>query len=225
MACSKDMAAMTKRSILPATLRATLATPALLLGGCMGTQNPGITSVHQPVVSRQDYALDVATAGGRLAPSEARRLSDWMNTMHLGFGDRVGVDAGGPIPVAARDEVAAVVASYGLLLSDDHPVTAAPVTPGTVRVVVSRMHARVPGCPDWSRDASHEFDANTSSNFGCAVNTNLAAMVARPGDLVRGVDHDPISDPVLTAKAIDAYRKKPATGAGALEQVSAKGGS
>ena len=73
MACSKDMAAMTKRSILPATLRATLAAPALLLGGCMGTQNPGITSVHQPVVSRQDYALDVATAGGDSPP--ARRAA------------------------------------------------------------------------------------------------------------------------------------------------------
>jgi len=225
MACSKDMAAMTKRSILSASWRATLAAPALLLGGCMGTENHGLESVHQPVVARQDYALDVNTIAGRLAPSEARRLSDWMTTIHLGFGDRVGIDAGGPIPLAARDQVAAVVASYGLLLSDDHPVTAAPVTPGTVRVVVSRMHARVPGCPDWSRDAATELDANTSSNFGCAINTNLAAMVARPGDLVRGVDHDPISDPVLTTKAIDAYRKKPATGAGPLEQVSLKGGN
>jgi len=213
---------MTKRSILLVTL----AGPALLLGGCMGTENRGLESVHQAVVARQDYALDLATSGSRLAPGESRRLAGWMNAMHLGFGDRVAIDAGndgGYGTAPARDEVAGVVASYGLLLSDDTPVTAAPVTAGTLRVVVSRMHASVPGCPDWSRDSSSEFDANTSSNYGCAVNTNLAAMIARPGDLVRGADPDTVADTAVNSKAIDAYRKKAPTGAGALEQVSAGG--
>ncbi|MCP3735202.1 CpaD family pilus assembly protein [Sphingomonas sp. RP10(2022)] len=210
---------MTQRSILLAAL----AAPALLLGGCMGTDNRGLESVHQPVVAQRDFALDLATAGGRLAPGESRRLGGWMTAMHLGYGDRVAIDEAGDAPPAARDQIAAVVASYGLLLSDDRPVTPAPVTPGTLRIVVSRMHASVPGCPDWSRDSSHEFEGSTSSNYGCAVNTNLAAMIARPADLVRGVDHDPITDPALTTKAIEAYRKKPATGAAALEQVSAKG--
>ena len=38
-----------------------------------------------------------------------------------------------------------------------------------------------------SRDASLEIRSNTSSNFGCAVNGNLAAMIADPADLVRGL--------------------------------------
>lgn len=214
---------MTNRSILLAAL----AAPALLLGGCMGTENHGLESVHQPVVASQDYALDLATVGGRLARGENRRLAGWMNAMHVGFGDRVTIDAGsdgGNASGPARDDVAGVVASYGLLLSEDTPVTNAPVTPGTLRVVVSRMHARVPGCPDWSRNSSSDLDATTSSNYGCATNTNLAAMIARPGDLVRGADPDTITDPAVTVKAIEAYRKKPATGAGALEQASAAGG-
>lgn len=221
MAGPKDMAAMIQRS----NRLAALALPALLLTACMGTENRGMESVHQPVVARHDYALDLATAGGRLAPGESRRLGDWMNAVHLGFGDRVAIDEAGNAPPAARDAIAALVASYGLLLSDERPVTAAPVTPGTVRVVVSRMHASVPGCPDWSRDSSSEFEGNTSSNFGCAINTNLAAMVARPGDLVRGVDYDAVDDPAVNTKAVEAYRKKPATGAGALQQVSSKGGN
>lgn len=212
---------MTHRSILLATL----AAPALLLGGCMGTTNHGMESVHQPVVANKDYALDLATGGSGLAAGEGRRLAGWMTTMHLGFGDRVAIDEAGYAGAAARDEVAAVVASYGLLLSEDRPVTNAPVTPGTVRVVVSRMRASVPGCPDWSRNASSELDANTSSNFGCAVNTNLAAMIARPADLVRGADAEGVADTAVNTKAIEAYRKKPATGAGALEAVSAKGGA
>lgn len=212
---------MTKRSILLPALIA----PALLLGGCAGTVNRGMESVHQPVVARTDYALDLATASSRLAPGERRRLAGWLNTMHLGFGDRVAIDPSGAATNGARDDVAAVVASYGLLLSEDMPVTNAPVTPGTLRVVVSRMHAGVPGCPDWSRNSSVDYNANTSSNFGCALNTDLAAMVARPGDLVRGADPATVSDTDTNTKAIDAYRKKPATGAGALQTVTAKGGN
>ncbi len=213
---------MTKRS----TLLAALAAPALLLGGCMGTENRGLESVHQPVVANHDYALDVATAGGRLAAGENRRLAGWMNTMHLGFGDRVAIDAGaegGYATGPARDQVAGIVASYGLLLSEDTPVTNAPVTPGTLRVVVSRMRAGVPGCPDWSRNASNEFDANTSSNYGCATNTNLAAMIARPGDLVRGADPDALADPAVNTKAIEAYRKMAPTGAGGLGSAGGGG--
>ncbi|EZP57363.1 MULTISPECIES: CpaD family pilus assembly protein [Sphingomonas] len=209
---------MTKRSLLLATL------PALLLGGCMGTTNRGLESVHQPVVARNDYALDLATGGRGLAPGEGRRLAGWMDAMHLGFGDRVAIDEAA-YAGAARDEVAAVVASYGLLLSDDRPVTDAPVTPGTVRVVISRMHASVPGCPDWSRNSSNEFDANTSSNYGCAVNTNLAAMIARPSDLVHGADPQTLADTTVNRKAIDAYIKKAPTGAGTLQATSTKGGN
>ena len=39
---------MIKQSILASLL------PALLLAGCMGTENRGLESVHQPVVSRSD---------------------------------------------------------------------------------------------------------------------------------------------------------------------------
>jgi pilus assembly protein CpaD len=213
----KDMASMTKHKLLLATL------PALLLGGCMGTTNRGLESVHQPVVARNDYALDLATGGAGLAAGEGRRLAGWMDAMHLGFGDKVAIDESAYGAGRARDEVAAVVASYGLLLSDERPVTAAPVTPGTLRVVVSRMHASVPGCPDWSRNSSNEFDANTSSNYGCAINANLAAMIARPSDLVHGTDPQALVDTAVNAKAIDAYRKKAPTGAGALQAASSRG--
>lgn len=199
---------MTTRSLLLAALA-----PALLIGGCMGTENRGIESVHQPVVARSDYALDLATAGGALASGEQQRLRGWMDTMHLGYGDRVALDDPAGDGARARVQVASVVAGYGLLLSDDAPVSPAPVTPGTVRVVVSRMNAGVPGCPDWSRDEAHEFDSNTSSNYGCAVNRNLAAMVARPEDLVHGRDDDTSTDPTVSGRAIDAYRKTIAAGA------------
>jgi pilus assembly protein CpaD len=186
----------------------------LLLGGCMGTENRGVESVHQPVVARSDYALDLQTAGGALASGEDARLAHWFDAMRLGYGDRVAVDDPEGTGSAASAQVGGIAAGYGLLVAEDAPVTAAPVAAGTVRVVVSRMRAAVPNCPDWSRDSGHEFESNTSSNYGCSVNANLAAMVANPGDLVRGQQGATFADPATAAKAIEALRKAPPSGGG-----------
>lgn len=209
---------MIKQSILASLL------PALLLGGCMGTDNRGLESVHQPVVSRSDYALDLGVAGGVLAGGERQRLAGWMATMRVGYGDRVAIDDPAGDGPGARADVAAEIARYGLLLSDDAPVTPAPLTPGAIRVVVSRMRAAVPRCPDWSRDASNEFQSNTSSNYGCAVNSNLAAMIANPADLVRGAPGAETNDAAASYKAIDAYRKKVPTGSTPLPAATASTG-
>lgn len=205
---------MTKRSILKTIPALALATSALLLGGCMGTENRGLESVHQPVVSRADYAFDAATYGGALARGERERLRGWMSSLRLGYGDRVAIDDPSARADAARGQVAALVADFGLLLSQDNPVPAAPVAPDTIRIVVSRMSASVPGCPDWSRNESTEFNSNTSSNHGCSINATLAAMIARPEDLVRGVPGSGTVDTVASAKAIEAYRKATTTGNG-----------
>ena len=208
---------MIKQSILASLL------PALLLAGCMGTENRGLESVHQPVVSRSDYALDLGVAGGALASGEQQRLAGWMATMRLGYGDRVAIDDPAAEGYRARTDVAAVVARYGLLLSNDAPVTPAPLTPGSIRVVVSRMRAAVPGCPDWSRDSTDDFTASSSSNYGCAINRNLAAMVANPTDLVRGAPGAETTDAALSYKAIDTYRKKAPSGAAGLGAATTGG--
>jgi len=41
-------------------------------------------------------------------------------------------------------------------------------------------------CPDWSQNATVNFDNSLHSNYGCAVNNNLAVQLADPQDLVRG---------------------------------------
>lgn len=203
---------MTKRHLLPLLSMAALA-PALMLGGCMGTENRGLESIHQPVVSRTDYLLDLATGPVGLASGESQRLAGWLASLRVGYGDRIAVDD----PSGSHDvkrSVSAAAGAYGLLLADAAPITGAPIAPGTVRVVITRMHASVPGCPDWSRNESSEFNANTSSNQGCATNSNLAAMVANPGDLVRGQVGTGINDPAASYRAIDAYRKAVPTGGG-----------
>lgn len=210
---------MTLRTLMLATC----LTPALLLSACGGTVNRGLESMHQPVVSRSDYTLDVATSGNRLAPGEAQRLAGWMASMRLGYGDRVAIDDPNPSGTGIRDDVGREVSRYGLLVSDETPLTDAPVGPGMIRVVVSRMSARVPGCPDFSRSNKPEFESNTSSNHGCATNSNLASMVADPGDLVRGQIGTGVNDPNTSGKAVNTYRAAANTGAGGLKSESGGG--
>lgn len=200
--------------------------PAILLGGC-GTVNRGVESVHQPVVSRSDYSLDVIAEGGSLSAAESRRLAGWLASLRLGYGDRIAVDDGngGNYSNGVREAVAAEAARYGMLLTDDAPITVGAIAPGTARIIVSRMKAAVPGCPDQSRVSGIEFNGNSWSNYGCAVNSNLAAMIARPEDLVRGQPGAPASDAAVSFKAIDTMRKAPTTGASGLKSVSSKGGN
>lgn len=189
------------------------------LGGC-GTYNPGVESVHQPVVSRTDYVYDVYSGG--LSSEQRGALDGWFRSMKLSFGDHISVDGGDRATFADVQEVAG---RYGLLVNDRTAVTEGQIAPGMARVVVSRMHADVPGCPDWSRPSQPEFMGSTMSNYGCATNRNLAMMVADPQDLIEGRESIGPVDPRTSANAIKTYRGKVPTGNGELKQESSKGGN
>ena len=208
---------MTKRPLLLACL-----IPAFAIVGCVGTENAGVESVHQPVVTRTDHVLDLAASGGRLAAGEQQRLGGWLAGMQVGYGDRVSIDDA--VDADTRDAVAGMIAAYGLLLADGGPAAASRPA-DTIRVVVSRATAQVPGCNDWSRDSSVDYAQNTSSFYGCSVNGNLAAMVANPRDLVRGASGDGLNDPASVFKAIDSYRKAaPGGGGGQTVKSESVGG-
>jgi len=194
-------------------LIAALTAPALMLGSC-GTLNQGLDSIKQPVVTRTDYAFDVQSTADGLAPGEVERVAGWLAAMKLHYGDQVAVDDPNPYGSRARSQVAAIVTSYGLRLNDRPPLTNAPLSAGMVRVVISRSSASVPGCPDFTRSGSSEFQGSTTSNFGCASNASLAAMVANPLDLVRGQPGAETGDPITTTRAINSYRGATPTGAG-----------
>ncbi|MEO1167366.1 MAG: CpaD family pilus assembly protein [Pseudomonadota bacterium] len=211
-----------------------LATSALLavaagtLSACAGGPvNQGLSPVNQPVVSRSDYVFDVDASGDTLSYSEQARLADWFETLELGYGDRVSIDDPSPYGnTGRRQAVAELAGRYGLLLADRAPVTAGQIAPGRMRVVVSRMQAEVPNCPNWDRDSLWNYDGSTGSNYGCSTNGNLAAMVANPEDLVRGQRGDGTIDPRTTSRAIDSYREATPTGAGnGLQQETTTGGN
>lgn len=202
-----------------------LLVAAIGLSACAGTENRGVESVHQAVVSRADYVLDVNASPQGLAAGEAQRIDGWLGSVRLGYGDRLSIDEGSAYAnPRLREDVASVAARYGLLLSDVAPVTVGAVAAGTARVVLTRTRAEVPGCPDYSRPSQPNFDAHASSNFGCGLNSTFTAMVANPEDLVRGQDGSLMQDANAASKAINSYRAAKPTGEGGLRTQNAGGG-
>ncbi|HEY1606206.1 MAG TPA: CpaD family pilus assembly lipoprotein [Allosphingosinicella sp.] len=180
--------------------------------------NWSLNSFNQPVVQRADYVLELANPGPGLPVSERARLRAWFTSLGLGYGDRVAVEAPyGSDPT--RADVARVAAEYGLLLSETTPIVPGQAEPGAIRVIVSRSFAHVPGCPF---PDGHQGPSATSLNYGCAVNANLAAMIADPNDLVLGQAGSAAGDPNTAAKAIRTYRDAKPTGANGLTTASTR---
>ncbi|WP_137753532.1 CpaD family pilus assembly protein [Sphingopyxis sp. L1A2A] len=201
---------------------------ATSLAGCTGAaySNSSLDSVHQPVVRNAIYQFDVAAANGELPPGEQGRLQGWFDAMGVRYGDRISIEDPSVYgATSAQATVRSMVGRRGLLVTNDVPVTTGAVPQGHLRVIVTRASASVPGCPNWDSKSAINLANSTSSNYGCASNSNLAAMVADPNDLIKGARNEG-NDPSMATRAIKTFREKPPTGAGELrgEKTSEGGG-
>lgn len=195
----------------------------LALAGCGGiAMNRSLESPHQPVVEHVNYTLDVTTGPGGLSLPEQRRLGGWFEAMDLRYGDRIAIDDPLDNP-ATRSGVEALAARYGLLVTDNAPTTAGYVNSGTARVIITRAKASVPGCPDWSANSDFNPNNATSTNYGCATNSNIAAMVADPEHLLKGATGQSDTVVMSSSKAIGAYREQKSSVGEALKSTSSKG--
>ena len=208
---------------LPAAIALSLG---LAVAGCGGmATNTSLYSVKQPVVERTNFTLDVNTNPSGLTISEQQRVNGWFETMDLRYGDRVTIEDPASNPAVA-DAVSEPAGRYGLIVNGVAPTTAGALAPGQARVVITRSTAAVPGCPDWSAKSDMNYNNGTSPNFGCAVNSNLAAMVANPEDLITGQTGTGTTVVSTGTKAIDSYRSQAPTGEGGLAKTSSnEGGS
>jgi pilus assembly protein CpaD len=194
----------------------------LALAGCnQSPVNTTLNSIKQPVVERENYTLDLAAGAGGLPIGEQQRLEDWFETLDLRYGDRVALDSA-VASDAVTEDVEAIAGRHGLLLTDGAPLTSGQLQPGTVRVVVTRSLAHVPGCPDWQEHYATNLENATSDGFGCAVNSNFAAMVADPEHLLRGAEGTGETVVMSSTKAIESYREQAPTGVGDLQSVSSQ---
>lgn len=210
---------------------ATVSALGLAIGGCAAqprvltaANNTSVYSLHQPVVEHTNYVFDVRTEGDRVPSAELDRLAAWFHSIDVGYGDRLTIDEPrGQESAGARGDVARVASAFGLLLADGAPITEGRVEPGTIRIVASRASAHVSDCPSWT-DPGIESPVRTGTNYGCAVNSNLAAMIANPDDLVRGQDGNSRDSATIAGRAIRVHRERTPSGSQALPSTSTRSG-
>jgi pilus assembly protein CpaD len=204
-----------------------LSVAALALGlplaGCAGLPtNTSMYSEHEPVVERVKYTIDLATGNGGLPYSEQERLAGWFENLKLRYGDTISLEDAMQSP-DTRAAVEAIAGHYGMTLADGASTSVGFVEAGTTRVVVTRSKAVVHGCPDWKAHSDANPSNALSPNYGCAINSNLAAMVANPEHLLKGDDSLGDTTIMSSNKAITSYRTKAPTGAGELKASDTKG--
>ena len=220
-----------RHTLTPIRLRRTTSAlvlaAAIALSGCAAGpagNNRMLNSVHQPVIERNRYVLDVETLpGGGLSIPEQRRLAGWFESLELKYGDKIAVDD--PLDSKATfASIEGVAARWGLMIGESAPITPGYVAPGGTRIIVTRTTASVPGCPDWSAKSDFSMSNRTTSNFGCAINSNLAAMVADKEHLVQGATGNGETVVMSGTKAIDSYRNAKPTGEGGLKSINTQSG-
>ena len=209
---------------LPQLAALLLLPPALALAGCGGLpHNATLTSPHQPEISHTSLSLDLAADANGLAPAQKQQLATWFAAKDLRYGDRITVAD----PLAGKATIAAVAdvaADFGIVETGaaPPPATGQALPPAMIRVILTRARAHVPHCPDWSGNAASNPLNATSTNFGCATSSNLAAMIANPDDLLHGATASGHTGSMSAEKAIAAWRLSPPTTPGTAKDSSTR---
>ena len=187
---------------------------SLLLGACsqQGYYTNGaelersiVTMVRlaHPVRAEQDGTAD-------LSQDSLANLVSFTTTNEVGYGDLILFDQGADVPAERIDALTAWFLKQGVTVGENNGVFGAMPADGSVMVYVERYTVTAPDCQRWSETSASNPNNAPGQPFGCTSQSNLAAMVANPRDLVTG-ERDG-ANPDATRKAVKAYRHKPVGG-------------
>jgi pilus assembly protein CpaD len=175
-------------------LRYAAVAAVLLAGSCTGPVNELALSndgaVNHPITVEPHYTaikLPFSAPAAGLLPEDAARL-DKFAALYLEHGNgALSISApAGPEASVAIGYFAERLASLGVARSRIM-VGTHEAADGDRRVEIGYVGyvAHADPCGDWSKDLGNTAANQSSPNFGCAVQHNIAAMVSDPRDLVQ----------------------------------------
>lgn len=198
---------MTIPKIIPNRSRtfSLLCFAALSLSGCISDDiamddvvesKPYAGSKAYPIsVEKGPIALEVSSAHGTLQPSQINAVTAFSNqALQAGIKPvTINRPSGGGASARVASEIAAVMAQQGLTRNMLRVATYSGPASGSVVISYVATYAKTKKCGDWPEDAT-ETDSNEHLNsHGCAVQANIAAMIANPETLVVPSASTPIS--------------------------------
>ena len=170
-----------------------LLVAASALSGCI-TQDIGFddspmpyggSASHPITVAKGPITLEVASTQGTMQPTQINAVIAFTHqAMQAGTSPlTIGRPDGGGASSRVANEVAGLIAQQGIPAQLVRYVTYPAPANAPVRVSYISTHAQTKPCGDWSEDASSTSDNTLMPNHGCAVQANIAAMVANPQSL------------------------------------------
>jgi pilus assembly protein CpaD len=205
----------------------TLALAALLLpaglAGCASSLPATQTAlangkVDNPALPTEQYPLRaqsrVRTLNLRVNPnglSDNQRLALGQLAQNVSWtsgepADIEIVTAGDPRAVNAGRAVGDFLVAHDVDASDLSQASRQDQPADIVSVNVTEYRARAYDCNQSWENLSRTADNKPYNNFGCAINSNLAAMIADPRDLAHPQDATP-PDAARKSVILDKYRK------------------
>jgi len=197
-------------------LRAAALGAVLFAGSCAApTADPNGPSedgaVNHPITvepSFRDLKVTFTGPADGMSDQDAVKFDAFLDDYRLHGNGSLGISV--PAGAPAHDAItffAERAAATGIP-RDKILVSTRAVTNGDRRVDVSYIAytAHTDACGDWSENLAYTADNQTPKNFGCAVQQNIAAMVADPRDLL-GPRHMDDGDTNRRMTAIIAYEQ------------------
>jgi pilus assembly protein CpaD len=202
----------------------------LLAGSCTAPLNELTLSndgaVNHPITVEPRYtAIKLpfsATAAG-LLPEDAARLDEFVaNYLERGSGSlSISAPAGGDASAAIdyfAERLAALGVASSRIMVGTHEAAGGDTS---VEIGYVGYVAHTDSCGDWSKDLANTSANQSSPNFGCATQHNIAAMVSDPRDLVQPQPMTE-SDAMRRGTVLGNYEKGKVTAADKTQDQSGK---
>ena len=206
-------------------LAATLVLSAVALSSCgtrpdrnaTGSIPDDYRTRHPIVVGEQERTIDIPIATG------ATQLTRGQSEVIAGFASRYSNESSGMfriiVPQGSRNDAATSVAGRQirkLLAREGIPAKRVliqsysapdPEEAAPIRLSYFAITASTSACGQWPEDLTvNTFENKNYYNFGCATQSNLAAQIADPNDLLGPRRMTP-ADATQRGKALERYRE------------------
>jgi pilus assembly protein CpaD len=193
-----------------------LAIGSILVAGSCSVANDGNTISedgirNHPIAVEPSYReLKLQYAGGAegISAEDAAKFDAFLADYRVHGNGSLGISVPGGASSRAAITFFGERAAQTGISRDKILVSTREPAGGDARVNVSYIaySAHTQACGDWSENEAFVVENHTTANFGCAVQQNLAAMVADPRDLLGPGRMGPV-DAARRASVMDHYEK------------------
>lgn len=156
--------------------------------------------IAHPVIAEQDGGAD-------LSDFSLGNLTHFTSTNGVGYGDVILFDPGADVSDARIEALSNWFTKLGVTVGEMNGIFGAMPMPGAVTVYVERHVVKAPDCQRWSETSTSNPNNAPGQPFGCVSQSNLAAMIANPRDLVTGESGG--TSPDSATKAVKTNRIAP----------------